>query len=81
MLGAPSIVPDVDLFLCLPRVHPYYLLGGLKYRRGLGWCQDLAASRPLVVAGRPSNPWEDFNYKCSPCGLLVVTHTAVDRGW
>ncbi len=36
---------------------------------------------PLVVAGRPSDPWADYNYKSSPCGLLVVICTAVDTGW
>ncbi len=27
------------------------------------WCQDLAASSPLVVASRPPTPCEDYNYK------------------
>ncbi len=47
---------------------------GLSIGGGPGWCQDLAASRPLVVAGRPSSPWEDYNYK----SLAAVAHTP---GW
>ncbi len=39
-------------------------------------CQDLAASRPLVVAGRPSSPWEDYNYK-STVGSVLICALAV----
>ena len=37
-------------------------------------CVNALVQSPLVVAGRPSSPWEDYNYK----SLAAVAHTP---GW
>ncbi len=34
-------------------------------------CVNALVQSPLVVAGRPSDPWEDYNYK----SLAAVAHT------
>ncbi len=62
LLPTITLVPEMAEELCLPRFHPYFPYEGPKYRRGLGRCQDFAASRPLVVASRPSGPGKDYNY-------------------
>ncbi len=54
-------------------------LRGLEYRPACGRCQGPGAS-PLVLADRPSNAWEGYNYKSFRARLLVVTHTAYSGG-
>ncbi len=43
-------------------------------------CDNALVQSPLVVEGRPSSAWEDYNYKSSLARLLVVTHTAHSGG-
>ncbi len=48
--------------------------------RGYSIAEDVVSvntlvQSPLVVAGRPSSPWKDYNYKSSLARLLVVIHT------
>ncbi len=55
------------------------LLGSLSIAQPAVKCQQPGVS-PLAVAGRPSDLWEDYNYKSSLARLLVVIYTTVDRG-
>ncbi len=65
MLGSSSIVPEVGQeLLCLPQPS-LNLLGGLSIAQPAVECQQPGVS-PLAVAGRPSDLWEDYNYKSSP---------------
>ncbi len=66
MVGAPSIVPEVGRrAMVTPFSISAFPVRGYSIAEDVV-CVNALVQSPLVVAGRPSSPREDYNYKSSP---------------